>query len=71
MKCLKCGVALVSIGKQRANGKDFTSNKNDNNDWATRKYHKKCWKEKVERDKLLTLIMAGASGEELMYNYLL
>ena len=37
--CAKCGKVLKSIGTARVNGKQTHS------DWATRQYHKKCWKE--------------------------
>ena len=37
-QCEYCGKALVTIGSDRKNGKPHA-------DWATRKYHKKCWKE--------------------------
>ena len=36
--CLHCGKALRPIGTSRKNGKAH-------DDWATRKYHKKCWVE--------------------------
>ena len=37
-KCVGCGKPLVAIGNSRKNGKAH-------NDWPTRKYHKKCWRE--------------------------
>jgi ATP-dependent DNA helicase RecQ len=37
-KCLSCGRTLVAVGSARSKGA-----KHD--DWGTRKYHKKCWKE--------------------------
>ena len=40
VKCLKCGGPLVAIGSERVNGKCHM-------DWATRKYHKQCFKELV------------------------
>ena len=40
MKCLECGKPLVAIGYARENGKCHS-------DWATRKYHKQCFKELV------------------------
>ena len=40
VKCLKCGKTLVAIGSKRVNGKCHM-------DWATRKYHKQCFKELV------------------------
>jgi len=40
VKCLKCGKTLVAIGSERVNGKCHM-------DWATRKYHKQCFKELV------------------------
>lgn len=36
--CKECGRPLKSIGTARKNGKPHP-------DWATREYHKKCWKE--------------------------
>jgi hypothetical protein len=69
-KCLKCGKSLVSIGKQRLNGKNFLLEKNDNNDWSTREYHKKCWKIKKYNDDMLKLISSGATAEEMMYGML-
>ncbi len=44
-KCWKCGGKLVPIGHSRVNGADH-------DDWATRKFHKQCWKE-----------LKGAEGE--------
>lgn len=38
-KCEYCDKPLVSIGRERANGK------RSHGDWETRKYHKKCWKQ--------------------------
>lgn len=38
-ECIKCGKALKPIGTSRVNGKQT------HGDWATRKYHKRCWKE--------------------------
>jgi hypothetical protein len=38
-ECIKCGKALKPIGSARANSKQ------KHEDWATRKYHKTCWKE--------------------------
>lgn len=35
--CLKCDKPLKSIGTARKNGKPHP-------DWATREYHKSCWK---------------------------
>ena len=40
VKCLMCGKPLVAIGFARANGQLHS-------DWATRKYHKQCFKELV------------------------
>ena len=40
VKCLKCGKPLVAIGYARVNGQLHS-------DWATRKYHKQCFKELV------------------------
>ena len=40
VKCLECGKPLVAIGYARENGKCHS-------DWATRKYHKQCFKELV------------------------
>ena len=40
VKCLMCGKPLVAIGYARANGQLHS-------DWATRKYHKQCFKELV------------------------
>jgi len=37
--CVKCGKALKPIGTARNKGKQT------HGDWASRKYHKKCWKE--------------------------
>jgi len=37
--CQECGKPLKSIGTARKNGKTT------HGDWATREYHKKCWKE--------------------------
>ena len=49
-KCLRCGGSLRLIGKERKNGK-VIANKTGK-DWATRKYHKKCWKEIQERERI-------------------
>jgi len=37
--CVKCCKTLKPIGLARTNGKQT------HGDWATRKYHKRCWKE--------------------------
>ena len=37
-KCEHCGGYMQPIGNARKNGKSH-------NDWGSRKYHKKCWKE--------------------------
>ena len=50
-KCLKCGRALTSIGLDRKNGR--TTEDKYNKDWDTRKYHKKCWREKKEHQEFL------------------
>ena len=42
-KCLKCDKPLKSIGTARKNGKSHP-------DWATREYHKCCWKIIKERE---------------------
>lgn len=39
--CVECGKALKAIGTARSNGKQT------HGDWAGRKYHKKCYKEKM------------------------
>ena len=44
-KCEHCGRALVAIGRDRENGKQ------SHDDWSTRKYHKKCWKEVQEAEE--------------------
>jgi hypothetical protein len=45
--CVHCGKSLPKIGTDRKNGKLY--NKYDltafSKDWASRKYHKKCYKE--------------------------
>ena len=41
VKCLMCGQSLVAIGTDRANGKRH-------DDWATRQYHKQCFKSLVK-----------------------
>ena len=38
-KCAYCDGWLVAVGHDRANGKDHP-------DWATRMYHKKCFKKR-------------------------
>ena len=38
-KCFHCGKSLVTIGRQRKKGK------RTHNDWSSRVYHKKCFKE--------------------------
>jgi len=42
--CQECGKPLKSIGTARKNGKT------SHGDWATREYHKKCWKELKEKN---------------------
>jgi hypothetical protein len=44
-KCEKCKKALVAIADKRQNGKI-------GNDWDTRKYHKKCYKELIAEMEL-------------------
>lgn len=42
--CQRCGKKLVAIGSSRKNGTEFFGKtKAGSKDWATRKYHKKCW----------------------------
>tara|TARA_R110002020_G_scaffold92325_13_gene223666 strand:- start:4201 stop:4410 length:210 start_codon:yes stop_codon:yes gene_type:complete len=50
MRCLKCGRALVKIGSDRTGGRSLSNT--TGKDWATRKYHKKCWKE-LQEDKAI------------------
>lgn len=54
--CTHCGKVLVTIGKSRENGKNFSTYKtkqnNFNHDWDTRKYHKKCWLEIKKNQEL-------------------
>ena len=38
-ECIKCKKTLKPIGTARSNGKQT------HGDWATRQYHKRCWKE--------------------------
>lgn len=38
-ECIKCKKPLKAIGTARTNGKQT------HGDWASREYHKKCWKE--------------------------
>jgi len=38
-ECIKCKRPLKAFGTARSNGKQT------HGDWATRQYHKKCWKE--------------------------
>ena len=59
--CEYCGKVKQAIGNQRKNGKDFKDNINNSNDWKTRKYCRKCYKESrsflhisAETDKELT-----------------
>ena len=63
-KCDKCGKVLKPIGTARVNGKQTHP------DWATRQYHKKCYKEEMStvnkcksidtfRDDLLNKILMG------------
>lgn len=40
-ECIKCGKVLKPIGTARTNGKQT------HGDWATRQYHKKCYKEEM------------------------
>ena len=42
--CLFCQRHLVSIGTSRANGK------RTHDDWASREFNKKCWKDIVRRN---------------------
>ncbi len=53
--CKECGKPLKSIGTARKNGKKT------HGDWATREYHKKCFKEKQKS----FLISQTVSGLEL------
>ena len=41
-RCGLCGGALQVIGRARANGKQ------SHDDWASRQYHKKCWRKMME-----------------------
>ena len=53
-KCLRCGGSLRLIGKERKNGKAIANK--TGKDWATRKYHKKCWKQKLYEDICLRAV---------------
>ncbi len=48
--CLKCGKPLKSIGTARKNGKT------SHGDWATREYHKQCWKEEQKFTQTMNMI---------------
>jgi hypothetical protein len=43
--CQECGKPLKSIGTARKNGKTT------HGDWATREYHKCCWKKLKEQEE--------------------
>ena len=47
--CLECEKPLKSIGTSRKNGKTT------HGDWATREYHKCCWKELIKKNSNNTL----------------
>ena len=49
-----CEKPLRLIGADRKNGK--LVNNTTGKDWGTRKYHKKCWKEKKLTDKYLQIL---------------
>tara|TARA_R110000772_G_scaffold248584_1_gene362691 strand:+ start:230 stop:436 length:207 start_codon:yes stop_codon:yes gene_type:complete len=66
-ECIKCKKPLKAIGTSRTNGKQT------HGDWASREYHKRCWKEEKKysymfdkcksidtfRDDLLDKILMG------------
>ena len=52
--CEYCNKPLKKIGNNRKNGKHFTAN--NGNDWNERKYHKKCYKEVKDREKILLML---------------
>ena len=47
-KCQHCGGTLRAIGRQRKNGRPRYMGASFD-DWSTRKYHKKCYKEVKEQ----------------------
>ena len=62
MKCLKCGNTLVRIGSGRTGGRILNNHTGD--DWGTRKYHKKCWKELREESAFDRLIAEQISNNK-------
>ena len=52
--CEHCGRPLKKIGYDRSNGRLYTGN--GGKDWKNRKYHKKCYKEVKEREKINRMI---------------
>lgn len=57
MKCLLCDKPLRLIGNERKNGK--TINNTTGKDWGTRKYHKKCWREKKLTEQYLQILSSN------------
>jgi len=58
-KCKLCGSTLRAIGRDRANGK--VGRKGAFNDWATRQYHKQCYKEVMMMKCFTTLSLNSPS----------
>ena len=54
-RCVKCNKPLVPIGTKRKNGVSH------HDDWSSRQYHKKCWKEHI--DMLMYKEMFAYMGE--------
>ena len=52
--CEYCGKALKKIGYDRKNGRLYAGN--NGKDWDNRKYHKKCYKEVKEREKIMMML---------------
>jgi len=66
MKCLKCGRALVKIGSDRTGGRTLSNL--TGKDWATRKYHKKCWRELEEEKEIMRMLEAHNSNNKTDLN---
>jgi hypothetical protein len=48
--CEYCGKPLKKIGFDRSNGKYYSGN--GGNDWKTRKFHKKCYKQVKQEERI-------------------
>tara|TARA_Y100000114_G_C11741580_1_gene319228 strand:- start:1321 stop:1509 length:189 start_codon:yes stop_codon:yes gene_type:complete len=52
--CEYCGKPLKKIGFDRSNGRLYSGN--GGHDWSTRKFHKKCFKQVKEEERIQDML---------------